>query len=147
MVLYQEVVKTEREKYEDDLKILPTYGEIKETYRGKEYIIRRVNLGHLCGYTYIDDDESFISSSVDHTMCETPFFHAYGGITYHMDTMIGFDTCHSEDWSPLTAQFFDNGGVATHRTYKDVEFVRNECKRLIDQIIAKRRPSYDSDDE
>lgn len=116
---------TERDKYTNDLKILPINGELIGEYKEYTYTIKRQNMGHLCGYVTLPDGIT-ISSESD--------YNVYGGITYNDGKIIGFDTAHYGDWNKL----FPMEGS----TYKDVTFVRNEIMKLIDQIEEKK-PAVD----
>jgi hypothetical protein len=128
----------QRQFYEDDLLILPHGETISDMYRGVAYEIKRSTFGHLCGYTYMDKDSA--DYDIDHTLGSV--FHVHGGITYHDGSKIGFDTAHMMDWSAAMAPFFKS----YTGTYKNVEFVRNELKQLIDQIVARRNTVINATD-
>ncbi|MGE5634415.1 MAG: hypothetical protein ACM3VV_04235 [Deltaproteobacteria bacterium] len=54
--------------------------------------------------------------------------------------LIGFDTAHAYDMQPLQyvrdPELIDRFGMLFEsETYKDMEYVTNECKNLVDQII------------
>jgi len=101
-------------------------------YKNFECMIRRNSLLEiLCGYVKIPTDHPLFG-------LEWPDINtisAYGGITFtgqfdkHNEWWIGFDCGHWEDAWP---------GYKTLNpaaTYKDMQFVENEIKELVDSII------------
>ena len=118
-----------QERYEKDLKIIPK-GESK-TYviDGLDTVIYRTDMGHLCGYVCVPED-----TEIDWVN----EIHCHGGITFQdwrdffitNGYYIGFDCAHSGDWSPYSPEIFKE-------TYKDVDFVQNELKNIIEQVKGK----------
>lgn len=93
-------------------------------------IIRHPSLGHLCGYVTLSQDE-FISNDIwDYD------FNVHGAITYtNGETLkIGFDCAHYMDKSP----YMETYGMDLDGEYRDLHFVKNEIKNLVEQIIAKK---------
>lgn len=94
-------------------------------YNGFPYRVKKHdNLGHLCGYVgmhVIPDDYKDID--------------AHGGITFNgrfenVDLKwIGFDCAHAGDLIPKFISPADS-----RDTYKDLNFVIGECKRIIAQL-------------
>lgn len=116
-------------------------------HRGYKYIIKRMdNLGHLCGYVRLTkNDELFGVNIYDN---EIPL-QVHGGITYGSpgNTLdyssdkryfyIGFDTAHGGDVSPYMVDFLKE--MPSYGTYKDLTYVRKNCKKLINQIKDNRK--------
>lgn len=97
-------------------------------HRGYSWAIIRTPALHLCGYVQVPET---------HPLYQKPY-HAFevsvhGGLTFASEAdaplsgyWIGFDCAHSGDLSP---RLFGSG------TYRTVLYVRDECERLIDQLI------------
>jgi hypothetical protein len=82
-------------------------------------------MGHLCGYVKVHDtgkDELYYETNIN----------VHGGITFYDGVYIGFDAMHISDWSILGDKYKLNQKDAT---YKNVDFMVGECKRIIDQLI------------
>lgn len=110
----------------------PDHKEFK--YKGYDCEIKRIpNLGHLCGYVIINhNNELFGHDDSGNSMCMNLDVH--GGITYGQSELdgrwkIGFDCAHVDDVCPYN--FFGNPQGAT---YKNIEFVTSEIKKLVDQV-------------
>jgi hypothetical protein len=102
---------------------------------GLKAVIRRVNLGTLCGYAVFDMCEKEYYSSFN---LDDLYMDCHGGPTY-FDRMIpgqqrceenvvvvGFDCAHYGDLIPSLQSILK----ADVSEYKNIEFVRNECERL-----------------
>ncbi len=121
-------------------------------YKGFEYLITFVNLGHRCGYVAIAEPKSEDYSYID----------CHGGITFqerhHLakdllstpcnDLWIGFDCAHHNDKQDFeTAQKYfgkmDKGMLEifeltqglTCTVHKSYGFVEEQCQYIIDQLI------------
>ena len=112
---------------------------LTETYAGEPNVVAGVHRGypwaiirtpalHLCGYVQVPET---------HPLYKQPYVDfevsAHGGLTYASEAeapfsgyWIGFDCAHSGDLFPR----FSSSG-----TYRTVLYVRDECERLIDQLI------------
>lgn len=55
----------------------------------------------------------------------------HGGITYHQQPEIGFDTAHSGDRTPMGYGYDEKDGPTKYWTYEDA---RTELMRLVDEI-------------
>ncbi|MFI3605696.1 hypothetical protein [Vagococcus fluvialis] len=111
-------------------------------YKGYECHIRRVGvpyMGHLCGYIEIPINHHLYLKDYD----EIEKFYdyelpAHGGLTFsgNVDNSywIGFDCNHSGDLAPM---YRDEGLQfrLPNDTYKDMGFVENNIKQIIDYII------------
>lgn len=111
------------------------------SYKGFECHIRRFGNGdrvHLCGYVVIPEchwaygkEYDFITSVAD--------ISVHGGLTFAGDSIepgswwIGFDCAHCMDISSL-----DELGQpwTPNSSYRDMPYVENELKQLVEQIIA-----------
>lgn len=116
-------------------------------HKGYKYIVKRMPLGHLCGYVRLTkNDELFKTNLMD----EDIYLRVHGGITYTspgnpLDYFsesskffyIGFDTAHGGDVSPAMVDFLKD--MPSYGTYKDLPYVRKQCKKLINQIKEDRK--------
>ena len=96
-------------------------------------IFRHPTLGHLCGYVNIEPN---------HPLNEIPYdcinFNVHGGITfsdylensYIKKWKLGFDCAHWNDITPFLNSKCENPDA----TYKTIEYVKNQCKKLAKQI-------------
>ena len=129
---------TNRERYEEDLKIIPEGGSKAYVIDGFNACIRRHGcFGHLCGYVEVPDG---LSVDIDEIDC-------HWGITFndHWSEFptdgyyIGFDCLHYRDWDPFSARAML---LASDHTYKDSEFVLNEIKNIIKQLKEKQHENF-----
>lgn len=109
------------------------------------FIQRHPEFKHLCGYVelpkehklygkdYMDNEEIFNEIDV------------HGGVTYTneikfkqqnytIDYVVGFDCAHAGDYSPYFLPFLGMNKRIANETYKDIEYVTNECKNLAKQL-------------
>jgi hypothetical protein len=126
--------------------------QVNFTYKGFRCLIHRVfvshgsiiELGHLCGYVVIAEGHPWFGKHYDDIECEI-----YGGLTFAETNekegcLIGFDCAHSMDICPGTEKLMIEARLRRNfsmshrffeRTYKNVEFVRQELMKLVDQAI------------
>lgn len=96
-------------------------------YRDRFWAIRFNCMGHPCGYVKLKDDE-FTDISLGNTGAFDEHLDIHGGCTYfnNLDVKgerwVGFDTDH----------YCDDEETQT------VEYVKGECKYIIDQLIVLR---------
>ena len=103
-------------------------------------VLRHPSLGHLNGYVGIEHDHLWSDKGDDEIELD-----AHGGITYSGPCIdgdakgdflnkwyFGFDCGHSWDWTP---RFPDN---IQHGSYKEVDYVVEECERLAIQLALIR---------
>lgn len=104
-------------------------------YKGYDAAILRATTGHLCGYVEIPNRHKLYG--LDYNQINELYdyeFPAHGGLTYAGHRLndhryfIGFDCGHMNDISPLFPVGFEGS------TYKDMEFVENNIKEIIDYI-------------
>ncbi len=96
-------------------------------------ILRNPMFGSLLGYVVLPEGKNL---DID-----TDLLKVHGGVTYsdfspyplhNSKYCIGFDCMHAYDWSPCAmSQRF---AKETGSTYKDIEFVKAECKKLAKQL-------------
>ena len=110
-------------------------------YKGYHCVIKRMMYpsgGQLNGYVRLPKGHKFYGKGYDDIPVE-----CHGGLTFageledgDSDYYIGFDTAHFQDYMPFmqfalpaTLRFDD---PCAH--YKDIAYVRNECKKIVDQL-------------
>lgn len=91
-------------------------------------IIKRNHLGSLCGYVKLEEWNRFYVSG--NWFDQDVEVHVHGGITYWEDGIIGFDCSHTGDLRPKMDP------ETTHGVYRDMEYVKDECRRLVNQIMS-----------
>jgi len=111
------------------------------TYKGKKWSIRYHELGFLCGYVSIDKDSPLHNKNyyyINPKGIEEDIndIKVHGGLTFagkieelNNEYSLGFDCAHSGD--KMLNDKFPSEGV-----YRDENFVLNEIKELIEQIIS-----------
>jgi hypothetical protein len=105
--------------------------------------------GHLCGYCVVPKNHANYGKRWD----EFGDLEVHGGLTYFKmeddNFVIGFDCAHSFDQVPST-KYLDETNEDIKRmrsifpispiwekSYKNLEFVCNECKSMADQLILQ----------
>ncbi len=135
---------------------------IKFMYREYECTVSRVSLkepyskeedyfgGHLCGYVTLNNDHTLYSKEDllnDEIDC-------HGGITFNEyddeKHIIGFDCAHPQDVNPSMIILINKYNLSErlfpipeelkkysffNPTYKNVNYVLEECKSIVDQLI------------
>lgn len=95
-------------------------------------IMRVPKLGHLCGYVELPKNHIW-NEFTDENF---GFINVHGGITYCFQqggsTIIGFDCAHVGDLIP--SRNYTTFG--TQDSYKDIDYVMNECKSLVQIILS-----------
>lgn len=130
----------------------PDYGVFY--YKEHPCFIRRHSFGgYLEGYVlipYLDVDE-YTSEDID--LSDFNDLEVHGGISFARYTdsglILGFDCGHAYDRAPgieeiirrdIKEKFLPQSSFKPNEylsTYRNIEFVRNELKNLVDQIIEK----------
>lgn len=129
-------------KLEEVLEIIlhePNYETFE--YRGYKCVIKRMmNMGgQLNGYVRLLETSKFYKKGYDDIPID-----CHGGLTFageienDGDFYIGFDTAHYQDYVP-----FMQMALAQHlrsefheaEQYRDIDYVRTECKKIVDQIV------------
>jgi hypothetical protein len=114
-------------------------------YRGFKCLVRRfMESGVFCGYVGLPEGhEYFEVEDYDNIPIKV-----HGGLTYTGHDIgddktlfyIGFDCDHYMDIAPFRA-FRDLGYLELTlygNTYKDIEYVRGEIKRMVDQLLDEK---------
>lgn len=96
--------------------------------------------GQLNGYVRIPREHKFYQKGYDDIPIE-----CHGGLTFAGDLendgdwYIGFDTAHAFDYMPFLQMVMgrnrDLSILDIEQQYKDITYVRNECKKIIDQLL------------
>lgn len=92
------------------------------------YIWKHPTYGSYCGYV----DRYHVKQSLDH-------LEVHGGVTYEDELLVGFDCNHIDDlpdpethkddyYYRILDKFYPDA------TFKDIEFVKNECEHLAKQV-------------
>ena len=99
------------------------------------HIRRNPRGGHLCGYVTLTTDNDFFGKDYDNIPVS-----CHGGLTYASEEgsnwVIGFDCAHYEDLQPF---YTDQSIYAGTGTYKNMEYVTDECESICEQIAEKSK--------
>ena len=117
-------------------------------YGGFKCLIKRVAVsGCLNGYVGVPKDHKFFGKHYDDIEIA-----CHGGLTFSGEWgeqndglwYIGFDTSHAWDFMPFMAM--KNHAMLGHTSlideessYKDIHFVRQEIKNIVDQFTPRKR--------
>ena len=121
------------------------------------FIQRHPELKHLCGYVELPKEHKLYGeTNVDNKFLLNLDVH--GGVTYAgkknfsysltknclgknsleicftVDFVVGFDCAHAGDYSPYSLPFLGMNKRIANETYKDIDYVTNECKNLAKQL-------------
>lgn len=122
-------IKLIKEKIDNENKRMGSELEYTFEYKGYKCKVKRIEeYGHLCGYIYLDVKEGSKEYEIINEL-------AHWGVTYHEANLIGFDCAHSGNFSLHIYNLLDN---KTHfiglETYRDLEYVENNIKEIIDSL-------------
>lgn len=132
----------EKSKLEQVLDIIqkePNYETFE--YKGFKCVIKRMMYlgGQLNGYVRIPEGHKYYSKGYDDIPVE-----CHGGLTFagelidgDTDYYIGFDTAHYQDYMPFLQMALGKAFTPPQDDgdrYRDITYVRNECKRIVDQL-------------
>ncbi|MCF0126052.1 MAG: hypothetical protein HUJ68_09940 [Clostridia bacterium] len=104
-------------------------------------------LGFYCGYVFLPKSWKFYTTYKDKDYDTFPL-SPHGGITFSYDReagmIIGFDCGHGDDSGCLALLSPENRNLYMSTSFdkdkfKDIRFVENECKDLIDQLYDVER--------
>lgn len=108
----------------------------RNTYRGMDYLIIEIRGEHNNGYVRIPEGHVLHGIPYDGLL-----INCHGGLTFSGNDLrgcegwwIGFDCAHYND---LMLSEVDKTDHFKEGTYKTPDFVRMECRSIIDQIIDK----------
>lgn len=137
----------------------PDFLEFIDESTGYRCFIQRCpELKHLCGYVELPKEHKLYGK--DYQSNEETFnkINVHGGVSYTgkknfsysltknclgknsleicftVDYVVGFDCAHAGDYSPYSLSLLGINRVIGDDTYKDIEYVTNECKKLAKQL-------------
>lgn len=132
--------KTKLDEVLDIIQYEPNYETFE--YKGFKVVIKRMMYlgGQLNGYVRIPKAHKYYQKGYDDIPIE-----CHGGLTFSGDLeddgdfYIGFDTAHYQDYMPFMQMLYTHNkqdliGHASE-TYRDIEYVRSECKKIVDQLL------------
>lgn len=135
--------KTKLDEVLDIIQHEPNYETFE--YKGFKVVIKRMMYlgGQLNGYVRIPKAHKFYGKSYSDDVVED--IECHGGLTFSGDLeddgdwYIGFDTAHYQDYMPFMQMLYTHNqqdliGYASE-TYRDINYVRNECKKIVDQLL------------
>ena len=114
------------------------------------FIQRHPELKHLCGYVELPKEHKLYGK----TNVGNEFLlnlDVHGGVTYaknkifkdiyrgvplfiSVNYVVGFDCAHAGDYSPYSLPLLGMNKIIGDDTYKDIDYVTNECKKLAKQL-------------
>ena len=135
------IVKTKLEQVLEIIQHEPNYETFE--YKGYYCVIKRMLYlgGQLNGYVRIPENHHIYNREQHDLDIE-----CHGGITFGPEELkgetgifIGFDTAHYLDYMPFMIMMTRSGQMENidEGTYKDITYVRNECKQIVEQLIKK----------
>lgn len=132
-------MKSKLEEVLDIIQKEPNYETFE--YKGFKVVIKRMMYmgGQLNGYVRIPQGHEFYGKGYDHDGLMN--IECHGGLTFSGDLendgdfYIGFDTAHYQDYVPFLQMNIGRSTTFENKTYKDINYVRNECKSIVDQLI------------
>lgn len=138
------MVKSKLEEVLDIIQHEPNYETFE--YRGFKVVIKRMMYvgGQLNGYVRIPKAHKFYQKS--YTDDDLEKIECHGGLTFAGDLeedgdfYIGFDTAHYQDYMPFLQMVLGKSGggnpsiIDKNEEYRDIGYVRNECKRIVEQL-------------
>ncbi len=118
------------------------------TYKDIKCEIFRNVSGYLCGYCSLPKNHPWLNEDYWEIEC-----NVHGELTFKKHEKIGFDCAHSYDIIPSTEEILKESETKLRnqykgilpdisplsvRTYKNMEYLKNECKNLANQIIESQ---------
>jgi hypothetical protein len=122
------------------------------------FVQRHPELKHLCGYVELPKEHKLYGKDYQNNEETFNKINVHGGVTYTgkknfsysliknclnknsleicftVDFVVGFDCAHAGDYSPYFLPWRDMNQVMWDETYKNIEYVTNECKKLAEQL-------------
>ena len=114
----------------------------------KCYVKRHKSLQHLCGYVGVPKTHPWWGKGGGSTLCKhdgcykhsiVAQLQVHGGLTFEGEWkqfpglwFFGFDCAHSGDLVPEALKF--RTGYNLDETYRDMEYVKAECRNLAKQL-------------
>jgi hypothetical protein len=131
--------KSKLEKVLDIIQKEPNYETFE--YKGFKIVIKRMMYlgGQLNGYVRLPEEHKYYQKGYNDIPIE-----CHGGLTFTGDLeedgdfYIGFDTAHYRDYIPFLQFHVSNSAMMDELAmYKDITYVRNECKQIVEQLIEQ----------
>lgn len=109
---------------------------------GYECLIMRGIAGQLNGYVVIPKDHPYYGIDLLNNEELNDELEVHGGVTYsnfrENEFLIGFDTGHCFDFMPYTELYRYIFSIDdSDDRYKNMEYIKNECKKLAHQLFMK----------
>ncbi|OFK77206.1 hypothetical protein HMPREF2803_07785, partial [Staphylococcus sp. HMSC034D07] len=122
-------IKLIKEKIDNENKRMGSELEYTFKYKGHKCKVKRIEeYGHLCGYIYLNVKRGSEEYEIIDEL-------AHCGVSYHKGNLIGFDCAHAGDFSLRMYNLFENKTYLSDlETYKDLEYVENNIKEIIDSL-------------
>jgi hypothetical protein len=111
-------------------------------YKGLKCLIVRNHMGAYCGYVAIPIGNPLYEKE---DIYDGNAIYVHGGVTFQGrqedggDWWIGFDCAHYEDFVPGFYGIFklEYPLLQEHAIYRDIEYVREQCKSMADQVLLQ----------
>jgi hypothetical protein len=135
-------LKSKLEQVLDIIQHEPNYETFE--YKGFKVLIKRnMHTGCLLGYVGLPGGHKFYGKNYND---DIPI-DCHGGLTFtnlwedEKDNLwyIGFDCAHAYDYMPFLQMQLSSSMLMERDpavSYKDINFVRNECKSIVDQLLT-----------
>jgi len=110
-------------------------------YKGYKCMIRRnMHMGTLCGYVGLSKSHPLFRQGYN----EIEDMEVHGGLTFadfwddENDGLwyLGFDCAHAGDFMPFMEDHMPRLTPYLGDSYKDIEYVRGQIKKLVDEAIG-----------
>jgi hypothetical protein len=102
----------------------------------KTEIRRNSELGHLCGYVFLDRNHKYYGINYNDLDIDV-----HGGLTFSEQEgkywKIGFDCAHGGDYVPYSNPKYRSNRINVEE-YRNVEYVRTEIKNIINQMKSNK---------
>lgn len=146
--------KSKLQKALDIIQKEPNYETFE--YRGYKCVIKRMMYlgGQLNGYVRIPKASKFYDATKQDMGYDDIPIECHGGLTFtgkledepEDEFYIGFDTAHFQDYMPFMqfqlSQYFNHEHES--ETYKDINYVRKECRDIVDQLLVLEQENADN---
>jgi hypothetical protein len=127
-------------------------------YKGYKYLVVLLDRGYRCGYVRVPVDHPYFKKNYE----DITNIRCHGGLTYsNLQTKpnkimpigywLGFDCAHKDDLVDINSireravqigfEAFNNVNLDNNPRafHKDKEFVKNECQKIINQLIKIKK--------
>lgn len=117
-------------------------------YKGYRYRIHHNGLGYRCGYVQIPERHPWYGKSAS-SLDDLPVLMIHGGITFSEKDdedntwWIGFDCAHAGDAQDPDLPSEARLSSMSFGEIRTLDYVENECKRMIDQLFFVMQSSFE----